>query len=124
MREPNCIRQLGNDDHGYALIESLLFAASAFVAITMLALPIFVQERKLLALNQLAFALSRSFDQEPAPVDPQQLIERLKSSTVISSDSLVVTLKCVPTDCSVPLARQFFRLVDGNLLATSFAVND
>ena len=112
------------EEHGYALVESIVFATLAIVAITSLALPIFVQERKLLALNQLAFAISRASRIEPQSIDVQLLADKLKQQTVLAYDVVIANLSCQPADCSTSLARRVFTLVDKNLVAKSFAIND
>jgi hypothetical protein len=88
-----------------------------------LALPIFVQERKLLALNQLALSLSRSYDFSPSQQNVQQLADELRSQTLLASDPVKADLACVPADCNQLLARRVFTVVDGNLVAKSFGIN-
>jgi len=112
------------EEHGYALVESLVFATAAIAAITGLALPIFVQERKLLALNQLALSLSRSYDIAPDTRNVQLIADELRSRTLLAGDAVLATLTCIPTDCDAALARRVFTLVDGHLVAKSFAIND
>ncbi len=124
MRKPRCVRKLVIEEHGYALVESIVFATLAIVAITSLALPIFVQERKLLALNQLAFAISRASRIELQSIDVQLLADKLKQQTVLAYDVVIANLSCQPADCSTSLARRVFTLVDKNLVAKSFAIND
>jgi hypothetical protein len=111
------------EEHGYALVESLVFATAAIAAITGLALPIFVQERKLLALNQLALSLSRSYDLAPDKRNVQLIADELRSRTLLAGDAVLSTLTCTPADCDAALARRVFTLVDGNLVAQSFAIN-
>jgi len=124
LRKSRRICQLVLEDHGYALVESLVFATAAIAAITGLALPIFVQERKLLALNQLALSLSRSFDLAPIQQNVQKRADELKSQTLLANDTVKADLACVPGDCNQPLARRVFTIVDGNLVAKSFGIND
>ena len=124
MRKPRRICQLAFEDHGYALVESLVFATAAIAAITGLALPIFGQERKLLALNQFALSLSRSYDLAPSKQTVQQVADDLKSQTLLANDTVKADLACVPADCNQPLARRVFTIVDGILVVKSFGIND
>jgi len=124
LRKSKRFQELAFKDHGYALVESLVFATAAIAAITGLALPIFVQERKLLALNQLALSLSRSYDIAPDTRNVQLIADELRSRTLLAGDAVLATLTCTPADCDAALARRVFTLVDGHLVAKSFAIND
>lgn len=109
-------------DRGSVLIEVVAFAVVGFGLVLTLGLQLLEQERKALELQGIARNSMRAYLLSSSNSIDEEVLRHQESSRLWSEESISLSLKCNPSDCSKPNALVWLEVTGADLDAKAFGV--